>query len=144
MSDGKGNGPRNSPQAPLPCRPVFAGPMSPSNGCNPQPASALNPSGFRQAPEEKETAMSTSAPNFRRMIAFSSLRTSLSGERLKQEIAKKVCCAPHTALVQMQPLRTGSSAALRVHPALCQQQGSAWSARRCTVRLRIRVLEISG
>lgn len=70
----EGNGSRNSPQAPLPRRPVFAGPMSPSNGCNSQPASARNLPGLRQAQEEKEMAGSTSAPNFRRMRVFPSLR----------------------------------------------------------------------
>lgn len=47
MAGGKGNGSRNSPPAPLPRRPAFAGPMSPSNGCSPQPASRINPSGLR-------------------------------------------------------------------------------------------------
>jgi hypothetical protein len=124
VAGGKGNGSRNSPQAPLPRRPVFAGPMSPSNGYSPQPASALNPSGLHQAPEEKEMAESTSVPNFRRMIVFPSLRKSLGGNELKQESSRRVCCCmPRTALVQMQRLRTDSSAALRGPPCSVSAAG---------------------
>lgn len=42
---------------------------------------------------------------------------------MKQESSRRVCCTPLTALVQMQPLRTGSSAALRGPPCRVSAAG---------------------
>lgn len=81
----EGNGVQNLPHNPLPPRQGFAGPMSPSNGFIPRPASALITPGLHQAPEEKEMAGPTTAPNFQSKIVFPPRRKSLSEGGLKQK-----------------------------------------------------------
>lgn len=119
------------------CRPLMASfPSQPQHSCTP---------GLHQAPEEKETAESTTAPNFQRKIVFPSPRKSLSEKGLKQKsVTERLSRSSQTHYSRCSRCNTGSqhSTAGPTHE-VCQQQDSACSPGHCPARFHIPVLRIS-